>query len=436
MKNQKSILIIIGTLSILAGIALIVIMILVWPLSSYYAYYLDVTPLGVWIILICIMIGGGIKIFTGIRLFQSQQQKPRKLIGILMLSIILLGISIGGMTSIIPDLYILPDLVSLSTFDNSDWESFNATEWTTKNEGYYDHLHEIWGDFPALVSLNPQQLSEEQEEGYRRIKMQIQVEDSGRSAWDYMSFYILIPDQPKATPTPCMIIFHQHDGAFAKGKEEPVGLLRDPRQAFALELVKRGYITVAADALCFSERQEVSEYRTSKMLLTLNRTLNGKYVWDISRLLDYLVTRSEINTTRIGIMGHSLGGQMAIYCAAYDPRIALVVSNCGIGKINGKNSILENPGEDNEAFYLQGLAAGPYAMDMKEIIGLIDSPLVLANGVKDHGLPIQGVAEIHAWVEQKCDFYGQPRLTIRHNAAHGIFPNTKALMYDFIDQYL
>jgi formylglycine-generating enzyme required for sulfatase activity len=55
----------------------------------------------------------------------------------------------------------------------------------------------------------------------------------------------------------------------------------------------------------------------------------GKWVWDAHRLIDYLYTLPEVDRERIGIIGHSLGGKMALYASAFDDRIAAVVSNEG-----------------------------------------------------------------------------------------------------------
>jgi dienelactone hydrolase len=430
----------IGSFCIISGGLVILLMALAWPLVPYFAFYLQIPSWGFTIILIGILILIWGKIFQGVAYIKMKQKewKRSNLKRSIIASVMLIGLSITGLYFIIQELYIIPAYVPLSTFDQTDWEHFNAVDWENDRDGYNTQLMKAWGAFPSAVPLNAKTISIEQLNGYRRIKMEIDVEDSGRHAWDVMPFYMLIPDNPKEDPCPTMIVFHQHDGAYAKGKEEPVGLLRDPRQAFALELVQQGYIAIAPDALCFSERQEISEYKTSKMLLDLGRTLNGKYVWDIARLIDYLVTVPEINDTRIGIMGHSLGGQMSVYCAAYDSRIQVMISNCGIGKIIGENSVLEFDGEENEAFYLPGLAEGENATDCKEILGLIDKPMLISNGVLDLGLPINGVAEIHNWIEEKYSYYGIPSqcVTLRHNAAHGIFPNTKQIIWQFIEDNL
>lgn len=58
----------------------------------------------------------------------------------------------------------------------------------------------------------------------------------------------------------------------------------------------------------------------------------GKWVWDSQRLLDYMATRPEFDMSRIGMIGHSLGGKMTLYATAMDKRIrAAVSSEPGIG---------------------------------------------------------------------------------------------------------
>ncbi len=54
-----------------------------------------------------------------------------------------------------------------------------------------------------------------------------------------------------------------------------------------------------------------------------------KAIWDNVRGIDLLETLPEVNPKRIGIIGHGLGGQSALLTAAFDYRLAAVVSSCG-----------------------------------------------------------------------------------------------------------
>ncbi len=56
------------------------------------------------------------------------------------------------------------------------------------------------------------------------------------------------------------------------------------------------------------------------------------WAWGGMRVVDYLETRNDIDLKRIGIVGHSRGGKMALLAGAFDERFALVAANgsgCG-----------------------------------------------------------------------------------------------------------
>jgi dienelactone hydrolase len=330
--------------------------------------------------------------------------------------------------------------IGLDEFEGKHWEHFNAASWETNAKKYREHLEACWGKKPAKVPANPVLVTQLKEAGYTRYTWRIDVERFGTPQWDTMSFFVLVPDKPIAKPrVPVMIIHHQHAGKFDKGKEEPAGLMYDPEQALAVDLVRKGYITVTHDALCFSERQEKDEFYTAMKMLLQGRTLNYKYAWDVSRLIDYLETRVDVDTKRIGIIGHSLGGQEAIYCAVHDSRIKIVVSSCGVAKIGGTNSVFSENIIHNKAFYLPGLWAGPVPLDMKEIVAMIHPrPLLMSHGVMDRLFPIEGVAEIDNWMQEMYSHYGngEKLVTLRHAAGHLIPKQTKEIIYRFLEQHL
>jgi predicted esterase len=53
----------------------------------------------------------------------------------------------------------------------------------------------------------------------------------------------------------------------------------------------------------------------------------GYWVWQAQRVVDWLATQPEVDAGRIGMMGHSLGGKMALYAGAFEPRLRAVVSS-------------------------------------------------------------------------------------------------------------
>ncbi len=53
----------------------------------------------------------------------------------------------------------------------------------------------------------------------------------------------------------------------------------------------------------------------------------GLWAYGASRVMDYLQTREDINTERIGVVGHSRLGKTALWCKAQDPRFYIAFGN-------------------------------------------------------------------------------------------------------------
>jgi cephalosporin-C deacetylase-like acetyl esterase len=69
-------------------------------------------------------------------------------------------------------------------------------------------------------------------------------------------------------------------------------------------------------------------------------SLPGLRTWDCIRAIDYLVSRPEVDTSRLAVAGNSGGGQMALLTAAADSRIKVIAA--------------AHPGGSCESTYLSG----------------------------------------------------------------------------------
>lgn len=114
----------------------------------------------------------------------------------------------------------------------------------------------------------------------------------------------------------------------------------EPDLAMALHLVRRGYVTITAEAYHLTyqnlelERQDFSRWRRTADILLQDHpewTGMGKLIADTQLLVDALCADPRVDQERLGIAGHSLGGKMALYTGCLDHRIkAILCSDFGM----------------------------------------------------------------------------------------------------------
>lgn len=86
---------------------------------------------------------------------------------------------------------------------------------------------------------------------------------------------------------------------------------------YAQTLAERGFLTIAFDPSYYGESGGTPRYLTSPEISTE----------DFSAAVDYLTTRKDVDTERIGILGICGWGGFALNAAANDPRIKAVVTS-------------------------------------------------------------------------------------------------------------
>ena len=235
------------------------------------------------------------------------------------------------------------------------------------------------GPPPAKVNLDATCLERVDCGRYTREKVSYAVGPDER-----VSAYVCVPHDLDR-PAPAVFCHHQHASRFDLGKSEVVGLAGDPDQAYAAELAERGFVTIAPDAIGFEERNwspdgasNVSWFELSTRLVR-GRTLLASCLHDVSTALDHVTSRPEVDPSRIGFLGHSYGGRMALWAPAHDPRITASVSNCGC--IPFRHSYSHDTGVQAE-FVLPGFAA---AHDLEDVIAGYDdrTALLISAGTED-----------------------------------------------------
>ena len=239
----------------------------------------------------------------------------------------------------------------------------------------FARLKEFIGPFPERTDLEPQLLETVDCKSYFRHKVEYSVERDER-----VRAYLLIPKN-LAGRSPAVFCHHQHAGNYSLGKSEVVGLDGDPDQALAHELAERGFVTFAPDAIAFEERNwsktagEAAYFELATRLVQ-GQTLMAKVLQDIAVGTDYMESRDEVDSDRIGFIGHSYGGRMAIWAPAFDKRIIASVSNCGCARY--EDSISRDAGIQMEVCVPGIMQWG----DIEDVVKLVEPSSLLISAAE------------------------------------------------------
>lgn len=217
-----------------------------------------------------------------------------------------------------------------------------------------------------------------------------------------MPVYLLIPEGKP--PFPTAIFFHGH----GYGVKEAVGLWEDGNERdtpdgymkdCAISLCRRGFLVAAPEISCFGERRTDFSYlnatlgqpvpdtcdHAAKLAFTLGGSVAGLRVFDARRLVDYLETRPEADTRRLGAMGISGGGMHTFFSTAIDERIRACVISGYYSTF--RESILAM--SHCACNFVPGLAQFG---EMYDLVGLIaPRPVLIEAGTYDNIFPIEAV---------------------------------------------
>lgn len=150
---------------------------------------------------------------------------------------------------------------------------------------------------------------------------------------DIIKAYLLIPKGDG--PHPAVLIHHQHNGERHLGKSEVLGLVGDPLQAFGPALARKGFIVLTYDSICFESRRKntflydtveeesdwIQHYNEMSYRILKGDTLMRKILEDASIALSILENHPMTDKNRMGLLGHSYGGNTVLFQGAIDKRV-------------------------------------------------------------------------------------------------------------------
>ena len=276
---------------------------------------------------------------------------------------------------------------------------------------------------PPAQGYETKIVSEEQRDGYKARKIEIRL-----SRYYTVPAYVLIPNGKG--PFPAVNVLHDHGAHLFIGKEKMIRplacedslVIKDADewaanlyegQFFGDYLARNGYVVFSADAPMWGERGQMEgALRDRYDMIAGNMMLYGidlsaYMTYDDISGTEYLATLPEVDATRIGCTGCSMGAYRAWMLSALSDRIKVGTAVCWMvtadEQMSFKYKRTENGGFAN---CFPGLRRW---LDYPHVASLAcPKAMLFINGSQDKLFPVPGVEKAFAnmhetWKSQGAD---------------------------------
>lgn len=208
-------------------------------------------------------------------------------------------------------------------------------EWLHKRNEIQQQWLDFMGGIPDRPPITYKVLGEEKEQDHTRVHLVYNTVFD-----DTVTAYLLIPDESVSGMgadgrRSAVLALHPTHESGKANVATPNGV---ENRRYGLELVSRGYIVLAPDALTAGERiyEGLLAFRSQPFYDQHPEwSTVAKNTVDHMQGVDLLCSLASVNADRIGVIGHSFGGYNAYFLAGLDSRIKAAVSSCGFSPFYG-----------------------------------------------------------------------------------------------------
>ncbi|MCR5131285.1 MAG: alpha/beta hydrolase family protein [Prevotella sp.] len=277
---------------------------------------------------------------------------------------------------------------------------------------------------PPVDSVEPVRfLAEEQREGYRAYRIELAL-----SRYYSVPALLLIPDGPG--PFPAVNVLHDHGAHLFIGKEKMIRPLATEDSVVINDanawvdnlyegqylgdfLAAHGYVVLSTDAPMWGERGRVEgQDRKAYDVVAGNMQMYGADLcgwmhFDDIHATDLLASLPQVDSTRIGCTGCSMGAYRTWMLAALSDRIKVGAAICWMTTADAQLTLRYGRGENGGfANTLPGMRRW---LDYPHVASLAcPRPMLFINGSQDKLFPVPGVEKAFSimhevWQSQNAD---------------------------------
>ena len=289
------------------------------------------------------------------------------------------------------------------------------------------------GGLPQRTPLNAKVTGTLKRSGYRIEKIIFESEPAF-----YVTANLYLPETGRG-PYPGILMPLGHERG---------GKAHDAWQRLAITFAKNGFVILLYEPVSQGERVQLydpdfgeSKVRNSTnehtlagtQCLLLGHSFARHVIWDGLRALDYLISRPEVDSSRIGCTGNSGGGTLTAYLSALDDRIKVAAPSC---YITNWKSLLETIGpQDAEQnlppFFLEGLDQSDF------VIAFAPKPFLILAAERDF-FPIAGTRQTFREVKRIYGLLGaEEKLNmVEADDEHGYTKPRRLAAYRWMNRWL
>lgn len=205
----------------------------------------------------------------------------------------------------------------------------SPVEWKRRRAEIANRWEVLLGKWPPLITQpDVEILATTQRENFTQHQVRFQWTPNETTLNETTIGYLLVPDGDGPHPA-VLTVYYEPETAIGLGK---------PNRDFAVQLAKRGFVTLSIGTTEATAAKTYSLYHPSidnatvqPLSMLAYAAANAWYV---------LASREEVDTDRIGIVGHSFGGKWAMFASCLFDKFACAVwSDPGIVFDESRSSV-------------------------------------------------------------------------------------------------
>ncbi len=312
--------------------------------------------------------------------------------------------------------------------DTQNQKLTTVNSWETKR----DHLRQEWLRFlgPMPNPRPPVKLEILREETLDQMTRQL-VRYEGEPGI-YVEGYLLRPKNSadRSGPFPAIVALHQTTNSSI---DEIAGVSGPDSMQLGSKLAARGFFVFCPRCFLWQDAENLNDAVAQHRKRHSDSLGMAKMLYDAMRGVDVLVSLPEVDSRRIGAIGHSLGAKEVLYLAAFDDRVrASVFSEGGMG--------FRSTNWDAPWYLGEAIRDENFPLNHHQLLAMIaPRPILVIGGERgpgaadgDRSWPLIKAA-IPVW-----ELYGKPvRMgLLNHGQGHTVSMETFDRMAEWLEHYL